>query len=373
MRAVFVDADDALAAITEKLRREGDLPVAINRDRDVTPDELPAILGDAEIAIIDHTPLPTLIAAQCRGLKHVVFLGTGARSYMNPEELAGRGITVHIIKGYGDTAVAECAIALMWASARGVVPMDRGMRADRWLGIEGVQLTGKTLGLVGFGGVAAEVARIVLGSGIKVAAGNLQPASLSLCRIGTARRGARPKRRRLAAPAADRRDHGPPVARAHCRDEAGCHFGEYGARRAGRRGGNDRGAAVGPQPPCGPRRLRHRTDAGRPHPDHAGKRHPLRPFRVPDTRGERQSYRRGTGPLPSHCRHRSLSPLANDVQRRDDGQQDVRRAGCLDKDAVSGDAGLTPFGFRLAGVRVDVEMRKVGARYVEPHVVSAAE
>jgi D-3-phosphoglycerate dehydrogenase len=175
LRAVFVDADDALAAITEKLRREGDLPVAINRDRDVTPDELPTLLGDAEIAIIDHTPLPTLIAAQCRGLKHVVFLGTGARSYMNPEELAGRGITVHIIKGYGDTAVAECAIALMWASARGVVPMDRGMRADRWLGIEGVQLTGKKLGLVGFGGVAAEVARIALGSGIKVAAWNRSP------------------------------------------------------------------------------------------------------------------------------------------------------------------------------------------------------
>jgi D-3-phosphoglycerate dehydrogenase len=172
LRAVFVDADAALAAITEKLRRDQDLPVAINRNRDVTPEELPALLGDAEIAIIDHTRLPTPIAAQCRGLKHVVFLGTGARSYMNPEELAGRGITVHIIKGYGDTAVAECTIALMWAAARGFAPMDRGMRAGRWLGIEGVQLTGKTLGLVGFGGVAAEVARLALGSGIKVVAWN---------------------------------------------------------------------------------------------------------------------------------------------------------------------------------------------------------
>ena len=53
--------------------------------------------------------------------------------------------------------------------------MDRGMRAGRWLGIEGVQLTGKTLRLVGFGGVAAEVARIALGSGIKVAAWNRSP------------------------------------------------------------------------------------------------------------------------------------------------------------------------------------------------------
>ncbi|HTV45518.1 MAG TPA: NAD(P)-dependent oxidoreductase [Stellaceae bacterium] len=175
MRAVFVDANDTLAAITEKLRRDGDPPIAINRDPDVRPDALPAILGDAEIAIIDHTPLPTPLAAQCRGLGHVVFLGTGARSYMNPEELAGLSIAVHIIKGYGDTAVAECAIALMWASARSLVRMDRGMRAGQWLRIDAVQLTGKTLGLIGFGGVAAEVARLALGCGLKVIAWNRSP------------------------------------------------------------------------------------------------------------------------------------------------------------------------------------------------------
>lgn len=175
MQAVFVDADDELAAIAERLRRKDDLPVAINRDPHVTPDALPTVLGDAEIAIIDHTQLPTRLAASCRGLKHVVFLGTGARSYMNPEELAERGITVHLIKGYGDTAVAECAIALMWASARGLARMDRAMRAGRWRGIDGVQLTGKTLGLLGFGGIAAEVARIALGSGMKVIAWNRRP------------------------------------------------------------------------------------------------------------------------------------------------------------------------------------------------------
>jgi D-3-phosphoglycerate dehydrogenase / 2-oxoglutarate reductase len=175
MRAVFVDANDTLAAITAKLRREGDLPIAINGDPDVNSNELPAVLGDAGIAIIDHTHLPTPIAAKCHGLKHVVFLGTGARSYMNPDELAAHGITVHIIKGYGDTAVAECAIALMWASAKDFACMDRGMRAGQWLRIDGVQLTGKRLGLVGFGGIAAEVARIALGSGMKVAAWNRSP------------------------------------------------------------------------------------------------------------------------------------------------------------------------------------------------------
>ncbi len=105
----------------------------------------------------------------------MVFLGTGARSYMNPEELAELGIEVHLIKGYGDTAVAEAAIALMWASARGIAEMDREMRAGNWLREDGMQLTGKTLGLIGFGGIAAEVARIAGGSGMRVVAWNRSP------------------------------------------------------------------------------------------------------------------------------------------------------------------------------------------------------
>ena len=175
MRGVFVDANESLAVILERLARPGDPPVAIHRDPDITSDQYPDILDDAEIAIVDHTALPTDVARKCAGLKHVVFLGTGARSYMNPEELAELGINVHLIKGYGDTAVAECAIALMWSAARGLAQMDREMRAGNWLRDDGMQLTGKTLGLIGFGGIAAEVARIALGSGIKVIAWNRTP------------------------------------------------------------------------------------------------------------------------------------------------------------------------------------------------------
>ena len=172
MRGVFVDANGSLADIFERQNVAGDPPVRVNRNADITADQMPALLDGAEIVIIDHTPLPTDIARRCAGLKHVVFLGTGARSYMNPEELAELGIAVHLIKGYGDTAVAECAIALMWAAARGLAQMDREMREGRWLRDDGMQLTGKTLGLIGFGGIAAEVARIALGSGIKVLAWN---------------------------------------------------------------------------------------------------------------------------------------------------------------------------------------------------------
>jgi D-3-phosphoglycerate dehydrogenase len=177
VRGVFVDANGSLADIFERQNKSGDPPVRINRDADIAAEQMPAILDGAEIVIIDHTPLPTEVARRCAGLKHVVFLGTGARSYMNPEELAELGIEVHLIKGYGDTAVAECAIALMWAAARGITAMDREMRAGNWLREDGMQLTGKTLGLIGFGGIAAEVARIARGSGLRVIAWNRSPKS----------------------------------------------------------------------------------------------------------------------------------------------------------------------------------------------------
>jgi D-3-phosphoglycerate dehydrogenase len=175
LRGVFVDANESLAVIFERLEKPDDPKVRINRNPDIKSDQLPDVLDGAGIAVVDHTALPTDVARKCTGLKHVVFLGTGARSYMNPEELSQLGITVHLIKGYGDTAVAESAIALMWASARVLAQMDREMRAGNWLRENAMQLTGKTLGLIGFGGIAAEVARIALGSGMKVIAWNRTP------------------------------------------------------------------------------------------------------------------------------------------------------------------------------------------------------
>jgi D-3-phosphoglycerate dehydrogenase len=175
VRAVFVDANPGLAATMERLLRPGDPPLRINVEPEIASEKLPEALAGAEIAIIDHTFLPAEVASRCAGLKHIVFLGTGVRSYMNPEALAALGIEVHIIKGYGDTAVAECAFALMWAAARGLAAMDRAMRAGNWLREEGMQLTGKTLGLLGFGGIGAEMARLASGAGMRVLAWNRTP------------------------------------------------------------------------------------------------------------------------------------------------------------------------------------------------------
>ncbi len=172
MPGLFADATEELAAVFHRVRRTGDPPVAVNLQHDLAPAELPGLFAGHDVVLIDHTALPTETMRACRDLRHVIFLGTGARSYMDPEALAELGITVHTIRGYGDTAVAEHAVALMWAAARGLAAMDRAIRAGDWPRTEGVQLTGKTLGLIGFGGIAAEVARIAAGSGMRVLAWN---------------------------------------------------------------------------------------------------------------------------------------------------------------------------------------------------------
>ena len=175
MRGLFMDAVDDLASVFHRVVQPGDPPVDVNEQGDIPPEALPRLLTGYDFVLDDHTKMPTETMRSCKDLKHIVFLGTGARSYMHPEELAELGITVHIIKGYGDTAVAEHAIALMWAAARGVAGMDRGMRAGQWIRTEGMELTGKTIGLIGFGGIAAEVARIASGSGMRVLAWNRTP------------------------------------------------------------------------------------------------------------------------------------------------------------------------------------------------------
>ena len=177
MKGVFLDAVDDLAAVFARVVRPTDPPVTVFERGEIRPDELPALLAGYDFVLDDHSQMPTQVMRACTGLKHVIFLGTGARSYMHPEELAELGITVHIIKGYGDTAVAEHSIALMWAAARGLARMDRGMRAGNWIRTEGMELTGKTLGLLGFGGIAAEVARIAHGFGMRVLAWNRSPKS----------------------------------------------------------------------------------------------------------------------------------------------------------------------------------------------------
>ncbi len=174
MKSIFFDCNDQLGPVWEQVLRPDDPAIDVN----MTPfkrEELPLVVAGYDIAIDDHSYMPTDLVERCKQLKHVVFLGTGAASYMNVAELNERGIKVHTIKGYGDTAVAEHTMALLFACARDIARMDHEVRAGVWKPKEGMQLLGKTIGLIGLGGIGGEMARMAKGIGMNVIAYNRTP------------------------------------------------------------------------------------------------------------------------------------------------------------------------------------------------------
>jgi D-3-phosphoglycerate dehydrogenase / 2-oxoglutarate reductase len=174
VKSLFLDCNDQLAPVWLRVVRPDDPPIDVNR-RAFQQDELPRLLDGYDICIDDHSYMPTALVERCAALRHVVFLGTGPASYMSLADMAARGIKVHIIKNYGDTAVAEHTVALLLASCRDIARMDRQVRTGTWTPQEGVQLLGKTLGVIGLGGIGSEVLRIGRGMGMEVIAWNRTP------------------------------------------------------------------------------------------------------------------------------------------------------------------------------------------------------
>src|SRR5258707_8605687 len=167
MKTLFIDCGTQLKKVFRKVHRTDDPAVTVNL-HPFQAGDLPRLLDGYDICIDDHSYMPTAQIAQCKSLRHIVFCGTGASSYMDVRALAGWGITVHPYRGYGDTAVAEHSIALMFACARDIALSDRKVRSGVWGPLEGVQLRGKTLGVIGLGGIGREVARIGAGMGMEV-------------------------------------------------------------------------------------------------------------------------------------------------------------------------------------------------------------
>jgi D-3-phosphoglycerate dehydrogenase / 2-oxoglutarate reductase len=175
MKTLFIDCGTQLEQVFRKVHRADDPAVTVNLQPRIEAGDIPRLLDGYDICIDDHSYMPTAQVAQCKSLRHIVFCGTGAASYMDVLALRELGVTVHTYKGYGDTAVAEHTIALMFACARDIALSDRKIRDGLWQPLEGLQLLGKTLGVIGLGGIGQEVARIGAGIGMNVIGWNRTP------------------------------------------------------------------------------------------------------------------------------------------------------------------------------------------------------
>ena len=170
-RTLFIDSTPDIDLVWKKVHRPDDIPVVVNMGP-VAEGDVPGKVEGYDTVINDASYFNEATLKHCTGLKHIVFLGTGAASFVDLAAAERLGIKVSTIAGYGDTTVAEHAMGLVFAAARHIATMHNIVRAGGWRPMQGMELRGKTLGIVGLGGIGREMARIAQGVGLKVIAYN---------------------------------------------------------------------------------------------------------------------------------------------------------------------------------------------------------
>src|SRR2546426_4967151 len=127
-------------------------------------------LRPAEAVVLDYSEMDAEILRACERLRFISFLGIGYNSCIDVAEATRRGIAVANTPDYGATSVAEHALAMMLALTRHVGHAFLSAREGRWEPgrFQGMELRGKTLGLVGLGPIGMEMARLGAGLGMRL-------------------------------------------------------------------------------------------------------------------------------------------------------------------------------------------------------------
>lgn len=160
---------DALAAL-------GELTVY---DRTSLTDENEAIarIGDAEVVIINKTPITRRVLDACPSVRFIAVLATGY-NVVDYEYARQKGIPVSNVPAYGTASVAQFAIAMLLEICQHVAAHSDAVHAGDWSRCPDfcfwnyplIELDGKTMGVIGFGRIGQRTAQIAKALGMKILA-----------------------------------------------------------------------------------------------------------------------------------------------------------------------------------------------------------
>jgi D-3-phosphoglycerate dehydrogenase len=134
------------------------------------PDGLPAALADADALVVrSAVQVDDALMAFAPKLRVIGRAGVGVDN-IDAEAATRRGIVVMNTPGANAVAVAELAICLMLALARKLPMANATMHAGKWekKNLQGMELRGKTLGILGLGRIGLEVAKRARGFGLEI-------------------------------------------------------------------------------------------------------------------------------------------------------------------------------------------------------------
>jgi glyoxylate reductase len=145
----------------------GNAPRAPPRERVIAEAAGASVLAPTYIDRIDAPLLDALPT-----VRHVASYGVGV-NHVDLDACRARGVLVTNTPGVLTEATADMAMALLLAAARRVAEGDRVIRAGGWTEIDpgwmlGTEVTGKTLGIVGFGRIGQAMARRAAGFDMRI-------------------------------------------------------------------------------------------------------------------------------------------------------------------------------------------------------------
>lgn len=141
------------------------------------PQDVVARIGDAPVILTNKTVISAEVMAACPNLRYIGVLATGY-NVVDIAEAKKRGIVVTNVPAYSTPTVAQFTMALLLEIALHVGHHSRVVHEGKWSACRDfafwdyplMELQGKTFGIVGYGSIGKEVARVAQAFGMKVLA-----------------------------------------------------------------------------------------------------------------------------------------------------------------------------------------------------------
>jgi D-3-phosphoglycerate dehydrogenase len=134
-----------------------------------TEQELMTLVPDCVGWLAGVEPVTPRIIAVAEKLKVISRNGVGVDN-LPIETLSQRGVQIMIAEGANSLGVAELTIGLIFSAIRSIPLADAGIKSGGWPRIRGIEVRGRTIGVIGCGAIGREVARMAIALGANVIA-----------------------------------------------------------------------------------------------------------------------------------------------------------------------------------------------------------
>ncbi|MFA5778820.1 MAG: phosphoglycerate dehydrogenase [Elusimicrobiota bacterium] len=134
------------------------------------PEELLRIIGEYDgLLVRSETKVTEVILSAAKNLKIIGRAGTGVDN-IDVKEASKRGLVVMNVPGGNTISAAEHTVSMLLALSRNIPQANASLKKCEWKKKDfvGVEVFGKTVGIIGFGKIGVEVSKRLLAFGVKV-------------------------------------------------------------------------------------------------------------------------------------------------------------------------------------------------------------